>query len=63
MYINLLIFIKHICNLTIYDNEVLLSLVVSLFIDVPIDLVIEGMERRWHLIERKYSQKRNFLKF
>ena len=56
---------KYISNLTISDNKVLLSLnVVSLFTNVPIDLVFEGIERRWYLIERKtnISTKGNFLK-
>ena len=50
--------------MTISDNEVLLFFdVISLFTNVPIDLIFEGVERRWHLIERKMNiSKREFFK-
>ena len=61
---------KNVSNLIISDNEVLLFLDVgSLFTNVSlclqklIDLVFEGIERRWHLIERKTNiPKREFFK-
>jgi len=52
---------EHISNLTISDNKVLFLDVISLSTNVPIDLVFEGTERRWHLIERTFL-KVNFLK-
>lgn len=40
-------------NLTIPEEASLLSLdVISLFTNVPIDLVIDGISNRWHLIEK-----------
>ncbi|KAG5329647.1 SETMR methyltransferase, partial [Acromyrmex charruanus] len=55
---------KHISNLTISDNEVLLFFdMILLFTNVLIDLVLEGIERRWHLIEKKTNiPKRKFFK-
>jgi len=47
---------KKLNNMFLDDCYDLISLdVVSLFTNVPLDLVIEGIAKRWHLIKNKTS--------
>ena len=47
---------NRVSNLSVPLDSTLVSLdVVSLFTNVPVDLVISGLERRWELIQRKTS--------